>query len=153
MGKLILGILTIGFLFSASEQDTETRVKMKDLPAAVQKTVLEQSKGATVRGLTKEVEDGKTFYELELKVNGHTKDVLMDPAGAIVTIEEQVTLASLPAAVRTAFETQAGKAKILLVESITQNNAIVAYEAHLKKAGKESEIKVKPDRTLLPENP
>lgn len=153
MGKLIFGILTLGFLLPAPAQDTETRVKMKDLPPAVQKTVLEQSKGATIRGLAKEVEGGKTFYEIELKVSGHTKDVLIDPAGTIVTIEEQVTLASLPPAVRTAFEKQAGKGKILLVESITRNDSIVAYEAHVKTAGKESEIKVKPDGTRLPETP
>jgi hypothetical protein len=153
MDKLIFGILTLGLLLPAPAQDTETRVKRKDLPPAVQKTVLEQSKGASIRGLSKEVAGGKTFYEVELKIGGHTKDVLMDPAGAIVTIEEEVTLASLSPAVRGALEKGAGKGKIRLVESITENNFIVAYEAHVKTAGKESEIKVKPDGTLLPNTP
>jgi len=31
-------------------------------------------------------------------VNGHTKDVLMDPTGAVVEVEEEVALDSLPAA-------------------------------------------------------
>src|SRR5437588_3689102 len=89
------------------EREQERRVRMKDLPAAVQQTVREQSKGATIRGLSRETENGKTNYEVELRVNGHNKDVLIDPGGAVVEVEEQVTLASLPAAVRTANEQNA----------------------------------------------
>lgn len=37
---------------------------MKDLPAAVRKTAQEQSKGATLRGLSKGVENGQTFCEV-----------------------------------------------------------------------------------------
>jgi hypothetical protein len=153
MVKLIFGLVTLGLLAPALAEEAETRVKMKGLPPAVQKTVLEQSKGATIRGFSKEMEGGKTFYEVELKVGGHTKDVLIDPAGAIVTIEEEVPLASLPAAARATLEKQARKRRIRLVESITQNDSIVAYEAHVKKGWRELEIKVKPDGTLLPETP
>ena len=71
---------------------SEKPVKMKDLPEAVRKTVQEQSKGATLRGLSKEVEKGQTFYEAELKVNGHNKDLLIDSSGAIVEIEEVVAV-------------------------------------------------------------
>jgi len=39
---------------------------------------------------------------------------------------------------------QAGKGRILSVESITKNNAVVAYDAHVKTAGKISEIKADP---------
>lgn len=137
------------FAATANAQDSEKKVKMKDLPEAVRKTVQEQSKGATLRGLAKEVEDGKTFYEAELKVNGHNKDVLIDAMGAVVEIEEQVTLASLPPAVKATIEKNAGKGKITSVESITKNNKLEAYEAHVTKAGKRSEIKVDPDGKLI----
>lgn len=122
---------------------------MKDLPEAVRKTVEEQRKGATLRGLAREVENGKTFYEAELKVNGHNKDVLIDPSGAVVEIEEQVSLSSLPAAVKATILKKAGKGKVTAVESITRNNAIEAYEAHVKTAGKKSEIKVGADGKLI----
>lgn len=118
---------------------------MKDLPAPVQATVKEVSKGASLRGLAMETENGKTYYEAELMVKGHSKDVTIDPDGKIVTIEEQVTMASLPAAAKAEILKQAGKGKILLVESITENNSIVAYEAHVKTAGKISEVKVDPN--------
>lgn len=144
-------LLSLSLVFSATAlgQNSEKKVTMKDLPEAVRKTVQEQSKGATLRGLAKEVEDGKTFYEAELKVNGHNKDVLIDPSGAVVEIEEQVALSSLSAEVQATIKKSAGKGKITAVESITKNNTLEAYEAHVTKAGKRSEIKVAPDGKLI----
>jgi uncharacterized membrane protein YkoI len=128
-----------------AQQETETRVTMKELPAPVQQAVKELSKGVVMRGLSKEVENGQTFYEVELRVNGRSKDVLIDPAGKVVEIEEQVSLNSLSPAVKSAILKRAGKGRIMLVESVTKENSIVAYEAHIKTAGKMSEIKVDPD--------
>jgi hypothetical protein len=145
-------LLTLPLLMIASgAPGAEKRVKMADLPAAVQKTVQEQSKYATVRGLSEEVENGKTYYEAELKVGGHNKDLLIDPTGSIVEIEEEVTLTSAPAAVQQALKKQAGKGQILGVESVTKNHAIVAYEARIKTAGKTSEISVSPEGAPLKE--
>ena len=141
--------LSLVFCATALAQNSEKKVTMKDLPEAVRKTVQEQSKGATLRGLAKEIEDGKTFYEAELKVNGHNKDVLIDPTGAVVEIEEQVALASLTPNVRVTIQKAAGKGKVLIVESITKNNTLEAYEAQISRAGKKSEIKVAPDGQLV----
>ena len=141
--------LSLAFCATALAQNSEKKIKMTDLPEAVRKTVQEQSKGATLRGLAKEVEDGKTFYEAELKVNGRNRDVLIDPTGAVVEIEEQVTLASLPANVKATIQKAAGKGKILIVESVTKNNTLEAYEAQISKAGKKSEIKVAPNGQLI----
>jgi uncharacterized membrane protein YkoI len=132
-------------LMAATVFGAEKRVKMENLPPAVQKTVQQQSKGATIRGLSQDVEDGKTFYEAELKVNGHNKDLLIDATGAVVEIEEEVPLDSVPAAAKAAIEKGARKGKIATVESVTQNNSIVAYEAKIKTAGKNSEVRVTPD--------
>jgi uncharacterized cupredoxin-like copper-binding protein len=138
---------------TALAQSTERPVKLKDLPAAVQTTVREQSQGATMRGLAEEVKDGQTFYEVSLRVKGRNRDVLMDTNGNLVETEEQVTLAALPPAPRAAIVKQAGKGKILMVESITKNRAIVAYEAHVRRTGKIVEIKVDPDGKPLPVEP
>ena len=146
---LLAVLLATSVLLFGSALASEKKVKMKDLPEAVRKTVQEQSKGATIRGLAKEVEDGKTFYEAELTVNGHNKDVLIDPAGAVVEIEEQVTVSSLPAEVKATIQKAAGKGKITAVESVTKNNTLEAYEAHVSTAGRKSEIKVAPNGTLI----
>src|SRR5258706_16457879 len=82
------------------EPDQEQRAPRRDLPAAVARTVDAQARGATIRGFSREKENGQTFYEVELRVNGHSRDVLMDTTGAVVEVEEQVDVATLPAAVR-----------------------------------------------------
>jgi len=99
-----------------------------------------------------ETKDNRTYYEVSLSVKGRIRDVLIDPEGNVVEIEEQTPLASLPPAARAEIVKQAGKGRILMVESITKNNAIVAFEAHVRTAGKISEIKVDPDgKPLSPE--
>lgn len=142
-------LLSALFFATARAQDSETPVSMKDLPHAVQATVKQQSKGATVRGLSKEIDNGKTYYELALKVKGHNKDVLIDPTGAVVETEEEVSIASLPPAVKAEFEKQAANGKIQLVESISKNDAVVAYEAHIRTEQKVIEVKVAPDGHLM----
>ena len=74
----------------------EKKIQMKDLPAAVQQAVEHESAGATIRGLAREVENGKTTYEAEMTVNGHAKDVTFDTMGKIVGVEEEVAIDGLP---------------------------------------------------------
>jgi len=131
------------------EQEQEQRVRMKDLPLAVQKTVQEQSRGAKIRALTREVEEGKTFFEVELRINGRGRDVLIDPSGAVVETEDQITLAEAPAAVKAEIEKQAGKGRIISVESVTKAGAIVFYEAAIRHARKITEIKISPDGKMI----
>jgi len=122
----------------------ETKIGMKDLPPAVQKAVKEHTKGAEVRGFAKEVEEGKTFYEAETKVNGRTRDLLFDPSGQLVEIEEQMSLDAVPAAVKAAFE---AAGRVSKVESVT-NGKTVTYEAVIEKDGKKSEVMVDRDGKL-----
>lgn len=127
----------------------ERQVKKSELPAAVQKTADAQSAGATVRGYAKDTEDGKLEYELQLVVDGHSKDVTIDPQGNLLEIEEQVALDALPANVRDGLQTRAGKGKITKVESLTKKGSLVAYEAQVMTDGKHSEIQVGPDGQKL----
>jgi uncharacterized membrane protein YkoI len=133
--------LVAAMLFSWSAGAAETKIALKDLPAPVQKAVQEQSKGAVIRGFTKEVENGKTEYEAELTVNGHGKDISFDPAGNIVAVEEEVTLESLPAAARAAIQKAAEGGTLRKVESVTEGGKSF-YEADIRKGGKSSEVQV-----------
>lgn len=90
------------------------------------------------------MEHGQTFYEAEMTVQGRSKDMLMDSTGAVVEVEEQVTLASLPAAVRSALEDRAGKGRITVIESLVKQGRLVAYEARVRSGTKQSEIQVGP---------
>lgn len=123
----------------------ETKIQRSDLPAAVQKTVDEQSKGAIVRGFAKEIEKGQTIYEVELTANGHSKDISIDANGKVLEIEEVVPFDSLPDAVKQGLQTKAARRKIVKVESLTKHGKVVAYEAKVTSGAKKSEIQVGPD--------
>jgi hypothetical protein len=138
-------VIAVAGLISIAAIAQEKKIKRSDLPPAVEKTVAAQSVGATVRGFTQEKEKGQVYYEAELTVNGHSKDVLIDPNGAVVEVEEEVALDALPAAVKAGLQAKAGSGKIRKVETLTKHDKLVAYEAQVTTNGKKSEIQVGPD--------
>ncbi|MBS1840974.1 MAG: hypothetical protein JSS69_17040 [Acidobacteria bacterium] len=144
--KLQFVLLTSGLLVcAAGSLAQEKQIKRADLPPAVEKTVAAESAGATIKGFSTEKEKGETFYEAEMMVNGHSKDVLISASGAVVEIEEEVALDKLPAEVKAGLEAKAGKGKILKVESLTKKGKLVAYEAVVLTNGKKAEVQVGPD--------
>jgi uncharacterized membrane protein YkoI len=142
-------LLTAVLLFAGLAVAEEKKIKRADLPPAVEKTVAAQSVGATVKGFSKEIEKGQTYYEAELIVNGHTKDILIDSNGAIVEVEEEVAMNALPAEVKAGLQAKAGEGKLVKVETLTKNDKLVAYEAQVTKGGKKSEVQVGPDGKAL----
>jgi hypothetical protein len=138
-------ILIAGLVFAASAGAQERKIRRSDLPPAVEKTVAAQSAGATVKGFSKEKEKGQTYYEAEMVVNGHSKDILMDANGAIVEVEEEAAMDALPAEVKAGLQSKAGEGKLVKVETITKKDKLVAYEAQVTKGGKKSEVQVGPD--------
>jgi hypothetical protein len=100
--SILLLIIATSLVNSAFGSDKP--IKMKDLQPAVQKAVHEHTKGVKLKGLSKEVENGKTFYEVETVVNGHSRDLLLDKTGTVVEVEEEVALDSIPAPAKSAIE-------------------------------------------------
>jgi hypothetical protein len=147
--RLSIVALFIGLLACSVAQAQERKLKRSQLPPAVQKTLDEQSQGATILGFATEVENGKRLYEAELKVDGRGKDVTMDTNGNIVEVEEEVTMDSLPSAVQNAIRKAAGVGTIGKIESLIKNGKLVAYEAHVTTGRKRSEVQVGPNGEKL----
>src|SRR5579863_9865508 len=124
-------------------------ISRADLPSPVQKAADEQAKGATVRGYSKEIENGKVEYEVQIVVNGHSKDITIAPDGSLIEIEEQVSIDALSPKVRSSLIAKAAKGQITKVESLTKHGKIVAYEAQVLTAGKRSEVQVGPNGEAL----
>ena len=142
-------IISASFAVTIPAVAQEKKMSRSQLPAAVQATVDAQSQGATVKGFSEEKEKGQVFYEAEMTVNGHSKDVLIDAKGKVVEVEEEVGVDSLPAAVRDGLQAKAGSGKLGRVESLTKQGKLVAYEAVVTTNGKKSEIQVGPDGKAL----
>lgn len=140
----LLALVAGSFLLAGTASAQEKKIKRSDLPPAVEKTVAAESAGATVSGFSTEKEKGQTLYEVELTVNGHSKDVLIAADGTVVEVEEQVTLDSLSPEVKAGLQAKAGNGKILKILSLTKKGKLVAYEAQVETSGKKSEVQVGP---------
>jgi uncharacterized membrane protein YkoI len=133
----VAAIVLVSPVLSASEH----KIQKKDLPPAVQQAVENELQGGTVKGYARETENGKTFYEVETTKNGLGRDLLFDPEGKLVEVEEEVAVDSLPAAAKQALTT--GHGTLVRVEAVTENGTTI-YEGHFK-GGKQSEVKVTAD--------
>ena len=144
-GKWTVPLLVLTCAIGSQAATQERRLKRADLPAAVQRTVDQESQGATVRGYSSEKNGDLLEYEVAMRLHGHNRDVTIAADGSVLEIEEEVALDSLPESVRTGLRQLAGSGKITKVESLTKRGAIMAFEAQVRTGTKRSEIQVGPD--------
>jgi uncharacterized membrane protein YkoI len=147
--RIIFASLVIALAMVSVTQAQEKKIKRSQLPPAVEKTVAEQSQGATIKGFSTEIEKGKRVYEVEMTIDGHTKDILIDASGNVIEVEEQVTMDSLSQPVKDGLTKAAGTGTISKIESLTKGGTLVAYEAVVKRGAKSSEIQVGPNGEKL----
>ena len=115
--------------FSAIAQ--EVQVKKKQVPPAVLAAFKSAYPQATIRGFSREKENGKVYYEVE-SVEGETsRDVLYNPDGTVAEIEESIAVGDLPAAAPEALRAKYPGAVVTRAEKITRGD-ITEYEAHAK---------------------
>ncbi len=143
MKRIVLAMLSVGLLAVAAEKSLE----LKSLPAAVQKTVTEQAKGAEIKNISMEKENGVSQYEVETMLNGKHRDFNVDAKGTLLVVEEETTMESIPAPVKAAMVKKAGTGKITMVETVVKGSVTMYEAAITSKAGKKSEALFKADGT------
>jgi hypothetical protein len=131
-------LIVAGALSTSVAAAEDVKISLKELPAPVRQAVDQNLLGGTIKGVSKEIEKGQTFYEIETIRSGHARDLLFDAEGHLVAVEEVVALEAVPAAVRTAFTAQG---KVIKVETVTKG-ADVSYEAVIESGGKKREVMV-----------
>lgn len=140
----VLLTLSIGIGMTTAMRAQDKVLTRAKVPAKVLATVDRETQRTTIKGYATEVEHGKRVYEVETIANGHTRDLQIGADGTLNEIEEEVPMASLPAAVSSSLDTRAKGAKITKVESLTKGGKLVAYEASVEKDGHKGEIQVGP---------
>ena len=121
-------------------------LQLQDLPARVQKTVQETLKGAVIRNIAKEKEDGIEQYEIESTLNGKARDFNVAADGRLLVVEEATTLDAIPAAAKTAIQTKVGNGRVTGVETFAKPGQPLRFEAAYKDGkGKKHEMLVDAD--------
>lgn len=136
----LLLILTL-----AASLNAEKKYVLKDLPPAVQKGILAELKGGEIKNIGKETEHGVTQYEVETMLNGKHRDFNVDTKGAVVLVEEEITIDAVPAAAKAAILKKVSDGSIGMVETFIRGGETMYEAAYTTKAGKKHEVLVKAD--------
>jgi hypothetical protein len=84
-----------------------------------------------------------------LNVDGHNKDILIDPSGNVVEVEEEVSLDSLPTNVQDAFEEAARTGTIMVVRIADEERTTGRLRSSCEARKKRSEVQVGPNGEKL----
>jgi hypothetical protein len=133
----------------------EVKVPLKDVPKVVLDSIKAKFPRAELTEATKEIEDGKTTYEIALKDGGHAVDVAATADGKITEIETTIDAKALPAKVTAALTDKYPKATIKKAEEIVEINdgtETKCFEVVLMTTAEKSvEVKMSPDGKILKE--
>jgi Putative beta-lactamase-inhibitor-like, PepSY-like len=131
-GTGLAGLVGLSMLAVAVHADEE-KISVEKLPSAVTKAVKKKFPKARIVGAAKEVEDGHTTYEVELKVESRSVDLALNADGKVLEIEKEVPVDELPKAVRKRLAARYPGATIEKVEEVTKGeDGPVRYEVAIK---------------------
>ena len=129
----------------------EEKIPLDKVPAPVMKTVKKEFASAEIKAASKDVEDGKTTYEVELKLDGRSVDVSLKEDGTLLAVEKEIGVKDLPKKVASAVTAKYPKAVMKKTEEITSGK-VVTYEVVLATAGaKAREVVLDPEGKILKE--
>lgn len=149
-GACLLASLTA---FSTAALSDEEKIALKDVPKAVLDAVKAKFPKAEIKGAEKEVEDGKTTYEIAIEDDERDIDVALRADGKIVEIEKEVAAKDLPKAVADALAAKYPKAKIKKAEELVEfedGEEEKSFEVVVEESGAKSvEVKITPDGKIV----
>jgi hypothetical protein len=148
----LLLLLLAGLPVSSRLSAQEKKISKKDVPPPVLTAFEKAYPHATIRGTSTEVENGKTYFEIESMDGTRSRDILYNVDGTVAEIEEVVAVGTLPEAVRTAVGKEFPKAKIAKAERTTKGTD-VSYEVHVSLGSNKGSVVVDPSGKVLEKDP
>ena len=149
--RILATLLLAGFAASAGTlYADEEKVPLNQVPKAVLKTVKARFSGAELLGAEKEVEGGKTVYEIGLKHRGQKIEATLTPEGKLIEIEKQIAAKEMPQAVQNALRAKYPNAAYKMIEEVIKVNGgeerLEYYEVLLVTSNnKKLEVSVTPE--------
>lgn len=131
---LVAAAVSVG-VAPASRADSEMKLSRGDVPAQVLAAFAKAYPSATPSRFAREEKGGKTFYEVESREGRVSRDLLFAPDGALVEVEERISPADLPSAVREAIDALGPKVTIRRAERVTRGGC-VTYDVTLSGTAK-----------------
>lgn len=142
LGVAALSISLALAVFGAEEK--EETVSWSQVPAAARQTIKAHAPETAIKKIEKDTEAGKVSYEFQIIQDGKKSEITVAADGKLLTVEDEVALADVPAAVRQTIQAQATGGKLGTLEKVTEDGE-TTFEAKVEKDGKKLEITMAPD--------
>ncbi len=117
--------------FVIGEEDDKP-VKWEDVPAPVAKAIKAAAGEAKLETVVLGDEDGVPAYETTWMTGGHKHEIAVAKDGTVLGLEEIITLAEAPEAIRAAISKEAGNNKVGEVEKVIAKGK-TTFEATIEK--------------------
>lgn len=140
-----LVLLSLPTIFKGQER----KLMPADVPIVVSASATKRFPGARITGWSKEAEGGKTTYEAAVSDPAGKRDAVFSEDGALVAVEQSISIADLPSRVRDSVAAKYPHAELRKAERITHSGT-VDYEIDLAKAVR-NEITVSSEGRILKE--
>jgi uncharacterized membrane protein YkoI len=128
---LVLITLAIGV------RGDESKISFDQVPKPVVDAIKAKFPGARPKAAVKEVEDGKTLFEITIIYQGKSIDVVAKPDGTITAIEKLIDAKDLPKPVTATLNSKYPGATVKKAEELTEDGK-VSYEVSLTTADKKT---------------
>jgi len=116
---------------------------LKILPEAVVAAFKSAYPKAVIKGTSKEVEKGVTYYQVESVDGKLNRDLLYTADGKVTEIEEVITPADLPAPVLQTLAKEFPEYKVLVAETLTKG-AVKQFELQIQVKDKKMGVTIDP---------
>lgn len=150
---MTMGLVGMMIGMMPTARGDEVKVPLGEVPKAVLDAVKVRFPSAVLKEAEKEVEDGKTLYEIDLTDKGKSIEVTLTPEGRITTIETTIAVQDLPKAVTAAIDAQYPRGTIRRAEEVVAywgKDETRSYEVDVTTAaGKSVEIRLTPEGKVL----
>jgi len=136
------------FTLPLTSNADEDKITREQLPQAVVKAVESKFPQGKLKEATKETEEGKTTYEVDLQVDDQNIEVTLGEDGMIQEIEKEIPVSGLPKAVSDAVKAKYANAAFKEAEEVIKGEA-TSFEILISSEGVMREFKLAVDGKIL----
>lgn len=142
-GALVLLLVSVAGLTAAEQSQS---VKLEDVGASAQKTILAQVGDGKLGDINKVTEDGETRYDVEFAKRRVERSFSVAPDGRLISC--QVFMKELPESVRKTIRGQLGEGKLGDIDKVFEEGKFT-YDVEMTRNGVERSFTIAADGKLL----
>ena len=103
----------------------------------------------TLDGITRSIDSGVVFYDVDVIDGGKTQTLTFDSKGAVVSREEDIVLTAVPDAAQKQIQTLSSGGQVIGITKVTENDE-VSFDVDVRQNGKVNSYSLAADGKMLP---